>query len=190
MRKIEVIRRNLKDFSSCEEEGEANAAVSIILKVFNLDLYLLIVKRVESPRDPWSAHFSLPGGKRESKDRSLLDTVVRETMEEVGINLGESILLGVAETERSQSYPNVIVLPFVFLLKNESVIKLNEHELERYDWVSVSALLDNEKTIKVGSEMHPAFIVGDIVIWGLTYRILKKVLQDMKSYENMVETSI
>ncbi|MEM1507375.1 MAG: CoA pyrophosphatase [Candidatus Bathyarchaeia archaeon] len=179
MRKLDAIGRNLKPFSNYRESA-ANAAVSILLRVRESDIYLLIVKRAESPRDPWSGHFSLPGGKREAEDRDLLETAVRETIEETGIDLKESILLGAVEPERSKSNPSIMVLPFVFLLESEPEIKLNKRELERCVWVSLSELLNNEKAIEVGSETQPAFIVGDIVIWGLTYRILKKAFQNMK----------
>ncbi|MEM2029691.1 MAG: CoA pyrophosphatase [Candidatus Bathyarchaeia archaeon] len=176
---INAIKKGLKPFSDFRECA-ANAVVSILLRVLDSDIYLLAVKRVESSKDPWSGHFSLPGGKRESKDRDLLETVVRETMEEIGVDLRESIFLGVVEPERSQLNPNIIVLPFVFLLEKEPTVNLNRCELERDVWVPISALLNNERIIEVGSNKHPAFIVGDIVIWGLTYRILKKVLQGVE----------
>jgi len=175
--KIEIISKNLEPFSERLEKS-ANAAVAIILKALNSNIYLLVVKRAISPRDPWSGHFSLPGGKRELRDGSLLETVMREVNEETGIDLREGVLLGVVEPERSKSNPNIIVLPFVFLLKNEVPINLNKRELESYVWAPLDALLVSERTIKIGSQEHQAFVIDDMVIWGLTYRILRKIFKD------------
>lgn len=177
MDKIEIISRNLEPFSE-QLEKSVNATVAVILKVINSNLYLLVVKRATSPRDPWSGHFSLPGGKRERRDKDLLETVMREVNEETGIDLREGTLLGVAEPERSKLNPNIIVLPFVFLFKSETSINLNKHELESYVWTPLDALLANERIIKIGSQEHQAFVFGDVVIWGLTYRILRKVFKD------------
>lgn len=50
-------------------------------------LELLFIQRTARPTDPWSAHIAFPGGHREQKDDSDLHAAVRETHEEVGIDL-------------------------------------------------------------------------------------------------------
>jgi len=155
---------------------EANAAVAILLKPTKQDVNILLVKRVENPKDPWSGQMALPGGKREPKDRDLKETVLRETFEETGINLRDHCrFLGVTKPVRSRLNPEMRILPFVFLLKHEPVIKLNREELERYYWIPIKKLLRNESILKFGFKTYPAFIIEDIKIWGLTFRILKNL---------------
>jgi len=115
--KINEITKALKPFSM---EEEANAAVAILLKPVDQDLNILFVKRVENVRDPWSGQIALPGGKRDRKDRNLKETVLREILEETGINLLDHCrFLGVTEAVRSRLNPELKILPFVVLLEHE-----------------------------------------------------------------------
>ena len=173
--KINGIPKILKPFSA---EQEADAAVAILLKPADQDVEMLFVKRVENPRDPWSGQIALPGGKRERKDRHLKETVLREVLEETGINLLDRCkFLGVIPPVKSRLNPRMRVLPFVFLLEHDPVIRLNMDELERHYWIPIESLIRNERIVKSKIEAHPAYVIGEIVIWGLTFRILKNFFQ-------------
>ena len=50
----------------------------------------MFIKRSEHPEDPWSGHVAFPGGGFESLDNNRKETSIRESYEEVGINLNES----------------------------------------------------------------------------------------------------
>src|SRR5690606_30206562 len=67
-----------------------HAAVSAI---FTADLELLLLRRAEHPRDPWSGHLGFPGGRVEPGEGPL-EAAVRETFEEVGVELAAEHLLG------------------------------------------------------------------------------------------------
>jgi 8-oxo-dGTP pyrophosphatase MutT (NUDIX family) len=53
----------------------------------------LFIKRAERAGDPWSGHIAFPGGKRESRDPSVLQTALRETEEEVGLRIAPASLV-------------------------------------------------------------------------------------------------
>ncbi len=123
---------------------------------------------------------ALPGGKRDSKDKDLKQTVVRETSEETNINLLHRCrFLGVMETLRSTQRPDMKILPFVILLEHEPSIKLNE-ELEGFVWISLEELVRHKGTVKFSFGESPAYIVRNSVIWGLTYRILERFINTFK----------
>jgi len=63
------------------------------------------------------------------------------------------------------------ILPFVVLQEKEQDIKLNE-ELTEYFWTPLKELVHSKGSVKYRCEEHPAYIIGNNVIWGLTYRIL------------------
>ena len=176
----EKLSKTLKQTS---EFPDANAAVVALLRVADQDFQVLFVKRAENPTDTWSGQTALPGGKRDSKDRDLKATVVRETLEETGINLLEGCrFLGVMEPLRSIQRHEMKVLPFVVLQEKEQGIKLNE-ELTGYFWTSLKEMFHNRGTVKFSLGEFPAYIIGNHAIWGLTYRIVHNLLSLLSAIE-------
>ena len=51
---------------------------------------VLFIKRAARRGDRWTSHVALPGGKRDPNDASDVAAAVRETLEEVGINLSSA----------------------------------------------------------------------------------------------------
>src|SRR5690606_12827006 len=96
-------------------EPFARAAVSLLMRPAPEDLEILLIQRPQSERDPWSGHMALPGGRREQGEQDL-DTAIRETHEEVGIDLERhGLLLGRLDDVRpSEGGPQIAVAPFVF----------------------------------------------------------------------------
>lgn len=159
------------------DEQDANAAVALLLKPKNRDFDVLFVKRVENLADPWSGQMAFPGGKRDVKDANLVATVVRETLEETGVNLLDRCrFLGVLTALSSRPRPELKVLPFVVLLEHEPLIKLSAKELEGFVWISLNEIIKHRGSARLSFGEVPAFVVGSIVIWGLTYRALENFI--------------
>src|SRR5215216_6649740 len=101
-----------------EAGGLRLAAVALVLREGLEGPELLVIKRSEAEHDHWSGHLALPGGRVEPEDESLLATAARETLEEVGLDLGaggEALArLGTIKPV-SPSAPRVSVTPFVFV---------------------------------------------------------------------------
>ena len=53
------------------------------------DPEILFIKRAARSGDRWTSHVALPGGKRDPEDANDKATAIRETMEEVGIDLSD-----------------------------------------------------------------------------------------------------
>ena len=173
--------RLTKMLKKTSENLDANAAVVVLLKATNQEFQVLFVKRAEKTGDPWSGQTALPGGKRDTKDRDLKATVVRETLEETRINLLEGCrFLGAMEPVRSIQKPEMQILPFVVLLEKEQAIKLNE-ELTEYFWTPLKELAEHKGTVKFSFGEYPAYIIENYVIWGLTYRIMQNLLSLVSS---------
>jgi 8-oxo-dGTP pyrophosphatase MutT (NUDIX family) len=164
---------------SLSDEQEANAAVALLLKD-DTNPSILFVKRATNPKDPWSGQFGLPGGKREINDQSLKDTVIRETLEETGIDLKHCHFFGVMSVQESRPRPEIKVLPFVIFLDREPGIVLSRKELERYIWIPIETLAGNKTSVKLSFGESPAYVVDDNVIWGLTYRIIEEFMKMLK----------
>ena len=171
---LSTIRKLKQALRPISDQQKANAAVSLILKPVQQDFEILFVKRVERLSDPWSGQIALPGGKNEPKDMNLKDTIIRETFEETNIKLKEDNLLGVLNTIDSCRTPKVTILPFISLLKDSPMIKLNKKELDSYFWISFKEIKNNIGVVDINTKKESAYILGDAVVWGITYKILRE----------------
>ena len=177
MVRAEAIAKLPTALKPVSDEQDANAAVALLLKPKRNDFDLLLVKRVESPSDPWSGQMALPGGKREPKDASLKDTVMRETLEETGVALCKCRFLGVLDAVRSEPKPDFKILPFVVLLEAEPELKLNKAELETFIWVPYEVVVQSKGVAEFSFGKVPAYIFADAIVWGVTYKILSKFVE-------------
>jgi len=178
VRDVRGLSRVLKPVS--EEQG-ANAAVAVLLRQEKGDFSVFFVKRVENVADPWSGQMAFPGGKRDRKDVDLMQTVVRETLEETGINLLEGCrFLGVLTALRSMPRPDLRILPFVVLVEYEPRVRLNRKELEDFYWIPFKELGQSKTFVKFDFGEFPAHSVRNEVIWGLTHKILENLFAVLK----------
>ena len=156
------------------------AAVSVIVRG-KAAPSLLLIKRAEHVSDPWSGQISLPGGKAKEGDRALRETAVRETLEEVGIDLASSAeFIGYARPFRTHN-GTMDVVPSAFSLTKEVGVRLSE-EATSFKWVELKKLVSpgNSSSYPLdtpgGPVNLPAVVVEDYVVWGLTHRILSALL--------------
>ena len=163
------------------DEQDAGAAVALLLRRASQGFKILLVKRVENPSDPWSGQMAFPGGKRSSEDENLKQTVIRETKEETGLNLGSCRFLGVTAVHKPARMSEMKILPYVILLEHEPSIRLNPTELEYFFWVSLEELVQHRQTVKFDFGKFPAYGVRKNVVWGLTYRIIEDFLKTLNS---------
>jgi 8-oxo-dGTP pyrophosphatase MutT (NUDIX family) len=175
---LEKLARQLRPASAAQG---AKAAVALLLRPANQDLRVLLVRRTKSLRDPWSGQVALPGGKRDFRDRNLKQTIVREVLEEVDIDLrSDCRFLGVLGNVRSVLKPKLLVTPFVIYMNCEPKIRLGS-ELERYMWVLLGQLQVGRGTTRFPFGEYPSFQVNGNVVWGLTFRILERFVEALKS---------
>jgi 8-oxo-dGTP pyrophosphatase MutT (NUDIX family) len=182
------LRERLADHPAVvDERGDPLlwAAVAVILAP-EPDSALLI-RRAERTGDPWSGHMALPGGRQDPTDTDLIATAIRETAEEVGLELGLQHLIGSLDdvVPRTPALPPIAVRPYVFVLDRRPELSLNS-EVAAARWVPLDLLLlaDNYHTIRLEirgeSREFPAYRVDDSVVWGLTERILSGLLRHLR----------
>jgi 8-oxo-dGTP pyrophosphatase MutT (NUDIX family) len=167
------------------EAGVRRAAVALIFRAGETgDPELLFIKRAEYPGDPWSGQVAFPGGREEVGDSNLLNTAIRETHEEIGLDLvRDATVIGTLEDLRPQTVrlPDIIVRPFVVLLKRAEEMLLSG-EVALAFWVPLAALKREESwrettVLARGIQMERrAFHHEGQVVWGMTERILAQLL--------------
>jgi len=180
---VEILKNRLKPIIHEKEPNSDwahRAAVVLLLNSLEKGISLLLVRRAVRITDPWSGQMAFPGGYMTSQDTCVLDTAIRETREEVGINLIEHELLGTIN-DVSSTTRILIVTPFVALLRNRVDVMLHKDEIAEAAWIPVSDLLMRPLTkqyIKTteGELEVDSILYHDQVIWGLTLRMIEDFL--------------
>lgn len=147
---------------------------------------VLLMKRAVRLGDLWSGHMALPGGREDPSDASLLDTAVRETHEEVGLDLSRCArVVGRLDSvpAMSRSVPVALTItPFVFTLERPEPLSLGP-EAELTLWLPLAQAASGELSSTVpyhlpqGTVSAPCWQFEKQTIWGLTYRMLSSLIQ-------------
>jgi len=174
------------------DAARREAAVAIVV-VPNPDR-LLIIARSERPGDPWSGQLACPGGRREPEDDTLLATAVRETAEEVGLDLGRVSrpvqLDDLAPT--TPSLPPLLVRPFLFTLDRLPELRPNR-EVAGYQWVPFESLVARGARRSVEIQVAGAvrwvdgYRLERGLLWGLTERIVTPVVERWRGLVSEVD---
>ena len=117
-----------------------------------------------------------PGGTREPSDSSLLQTALRESKEEIGLEVKDIEILG--ELDDSVTLvTNYVISPFVAFIPTPHSLKTNGREVKGAFSVPLSFLMD-EANFKQDSY---AYEYEGHIIWGATARILRQFIDLLKS---------
>jgi len=184
---LQAARRKLRDYQPVEipfESGMIAAAVAVILHDGAEGLEALFIHRAVRAGDTWSGQIAFPGGRRDPGDADLLATAIRETGEEVGVDLSSAERLGVLDDlyPRTPVLPPVVVRPFVFALTARPTVVVSP-EVQDAFWVSFRALqapgVASTVTVDhpgIPRRVLPAYTLGNHTIWGLSERILTPLI--------------
>ncbi|KAI5819121.1 NUDIX family hydrolase [Pyronema omphalodes] len=145
------------------------------------EIEILFIKRAARKGDRWTAHVACPGGKRDPEDASDYDAAVRETLEEVGLDLRQEGVISAGHlpdrvvTTSWGTVPLMVLCPFVFLLTspNPPPLCLQPTEVASAHWVPLRTLLAPEFRTVAQSDVTDRLAqrytgwVGKVVRYGL-----------------------
>lgn len=141
------------------------------------DPQLILTKRADG-LSTHAGEVSLPGGKWERQDQSLLATALRETSEEVGLN--GDLVDPLGQLSPQMSIHGVRVTPVVGWVDNLPRLTANPGELESVFMVPVSFFMADERskthvyTVDGTNNQNwsPSWLFEGYEIWGLTARFI------------------
>lgn len=141
---------------------------------------LLFIQRAVRHDDPWSGHMAFPGGRHQVEDASAQATAMRETAEEVGLDLAPARPLGtLTDLDGGQANRRfVLVSGHGFWLDGERPRLQPNHEVADVVWVPLQDLADPDRYVDHHYPPADADFPGirldgpDQVVWGLTLRFL------------------
>ena len=155
-----------------------SAAVLLPLYYKQGQYYILFIKRTEWV-EKHKGEISFPGGVHEERDKTLLDTALRECAEEIGLMPDEVEILGELDDEVSIK-TNYVISTFVALIPWPYQLKVDGRETEEIIEAPISKLLNkgySRQEVRDGKAVTSYFYrYQGRIIWGATARILKKFL--------------
>lgn len=124
---------------------------------------------------------AFPGGRRDLQDQHLLDTALRETHEEIGVQADQIRVLG--RLSQVLSKHQLAVTPFVGVVQADVQLRANPGEIQQIFRTPLSFLIepDNARFDKFKMEdgrmrYVPSWEYQGFEIWGLTAWVLAELL--------------
>jgi len=162
-----------------EGMADPEAAVAIV-RARAPEESILLIRRTERVGDPWSGHWSLPGGRREPEDSDLLHTALRELAEECAILLtpGQLETALPATSVGRLLGPRMLVAPFVFSVDHELPTIADPEEAAEALWVPTRVLRDTTRHAvqcvpgMPADQPFPAIELNGVPLWGFTYKLV------------------
>ena len=187
-RHIKNIKSNLLKYGSCSSDFDLNpdmnldqkfnfleASVLIPILTFKKDLEILLTKRSNNLKNH-PGQIAFPGGKKDQSDSSPIETALRETQEEVGLNPKNVEIIASLPSHRTAT--GFVIMPYLGLINQPFSETLRQGEVDEIFTVPYEYIL-NEKnfsiqTRKWNGSQRSYYVVpyGPYYVWGATARIL------------------
>ncbi len=160
--------------------AKMEAAVALVLREVEGDVEALFIRRAEHDGDPWSGDLAFPGGRIDPPEADGRAAAVRETMEELALDLSVgrpigriSDVLGHAESIRVSAY--------VYAIEGDPPLRPN-YEIREAFWSPLSHSDDPARQemrdftyMDHTSSMPTIRLMDDSrapVLWGITYKFM------------------
>jgi 8-oxo-dGTP pyrophosphatase MutT (NUDIX family) len=172
---INMLKEQLssKIFPEPKHDGKTKLA-SVLVIIYGTEPKVIMIEKSKK-LNIHAGEIAFPGGKWMEDDNDLLETALRETREEIGLNVSRKNVIG--------QFENVVTLnsgftisSFLSILDDIPQLKINS-EVKSILHIPLIPLLytlsdDQDPNHKSIQEMYK-FSFNDEVIWGASARILK-----------------
>jgi 8-oxo-dGTP pyrophosphatase MutT (NUDIX family) len=140
---------------------------------------ILFTKRTDTV-EVHKGQMSFPGGRIDEGDRSLLDTALRETEEEIGLLRQSVVVLGRIDDVCTLS-SDYIIHSFVGQIPYPYPFRPNSGEVEKVIQVPLKLFFGGEEILPVNYEgriyENLTYTFDGEVIWGATARIMRNFVE-------------
>ena len=186
---IAAVRRTLAENPkrTLGDSTLAPAGVMLLLYPSGGEYAILLNKRSDQV-DDHKGEISFPGGRKDRADRTLLDTALRETHEEMGVSPKDVEVLG--ELDEVATVSSYVVATFVGTIPQGYRFTPSPDEVAEIIEVPAGDLTRgaydrNETRIVDGMPVRrPSYAYGGHVVFGATARLLARFVELMSGATN------
>lgn len=172
------LRLNQVPVSPVKMESRPNAVLALVGDFEKNGHDSILLTKRTSTMEHYRSHVSFPGGRAESRDKSLLETALREASEEIGLQVENVEVLGALPTARTKD--NLPIFPWLGWLHTPQAWVLSEREVEKLLFLSLGRLCSEGLSTYsvpipeygISVESRGIEVDGELV-WGATGRMLE-----------------
>jgi 8-oxo-dGTP pyrophosphatase MutT (NUDIX family) len=183
---IEEIRKTLAARKKLTIVDSSLTDSAVLLPIYQKDgkCHIIFTKRTDHLTHH-KGQISFPGGGRHDDDKSLLETALRESREEIGLKEADVRILG--ELDDAATVTSLYrIVPFVGLIPYPYDFVIDRFEVDEVFGLPIEGLLNNanrkEENLVYGDKIIRVFTyeLNDRVIWGATAWILNQFLEILR----------
>ncbi|MBT3514325.1 MAG: CoA pyrophosphatase [Nitrospina sp.] len=147
------------------------ASVIVILYVHNEKVFVLMTLRSKKLKIH-PGEMSFPGGRYEKEDGDLLSTALRETKEEIGLELSDVLINATLPTVTTLT--GYAITPYVAILQTRPIIGELSDEVENIFEIPLLELLSSKQRNTSGKSGESKYVYWHSTncIWGASAKIL------------------
>ena len=177
MLKLEEIRPLLSSEFTTKPNRDGTKLASVLVVIYGEEPKVIMTKKSEILKIH-AGEISFPGGKWDKKDEDLLTTALRETKEEIDLEIKPEQIIGQLKPVRTLN-SGFTITPFVAVVDELSNLNHN-FEVESIHHIPLEPFLktledDPDPNHHSIQEMH-IFKFNDHIVWGASARILKQIM--------------
>lgn len=183
---IEDIRKTLAARQKMVIVDSSLTDSAVLLPIYqeNGKCHIIFTKRTDHLTHH-KGQISFPGGGRHDDDKTLLETALRESREEIGLKEADVSILG--ELDDAATVTSLYrIVPFVGLIPYPYDFKIDRFEVDEVFGLPLEGLLNNanrkEEDLVYGDKLIRVYTyeLNGRVIWGATAWILNQFLEILR----------
>ena len=179
---LELIRNTItSEINPILSNNDGTKLSSVLIIIFEDSPKILMIKKPITMKHH-GGEIAFPGGKISNEDEDLLDTAIRETLEETGIKVKRNEVIGQLKTVTTLN-SGFTILPFICILDEIKNLTPNS-EVDEFLEIPLMSFLqtlteDSDPEHNSIQEMHELRFKNHI-IWGASARMLKQITTKLK----------
>ena len=182
---LELIRNSItSDINPILSNNDGTKLSSVLIIIFEDSPKTLMIKKPVTMKHH-GGEIAFPGGKISNDDEDLLDTAIRETLEETGIKVKRDEVIGQLKPVTTLD-SGFTILPFVCILNEVKNLTPNS-EVDEFLKIPLIPFLqtlsdDSDPEHNSIQEMY-IFTFEKHLIWGASARMLKQIVTKLRTNE-------